>query len=129
MVIEASPGVEPLFSLKDPDGQVRSVVRQLITDQVTLDYVAQTGVLPEGADHKLKRLLVTSTDISAIDHLEMVAALQGVVDESISKTINLRSEATVSEVREIYEKAYLLGLKGMTMYRANSSPTQPVRLK
>src|SRR3989338_2416115 len=129
LVIEASPGVEPLFSLKDPDGQVRSVVRQLITDQVTLDYVAQTGVLPEGADHKLKRLLVTSTDISAIDHLEMVAALQGVVDESISKTINLRSEATVSEVREIYEKAYLLGLKGMTMYRANSSPTQPVRLK
>jgi len=59
----------------------------------------------------------------------MVASLQTVVDESISKTINLRAEATVSEVREIYEKAYLLGLKGMTMYREGSSVLQPVRLK
>lgn len=129
LVITASPGVEPLFGLKDPDGQVRLVVRELITDQAILDHIVQTGTLPTGVDPKLKRLLVTSTEISAIDHLEMVAALQGIVDESISKTINLREEATVSEVREIYEKSYLLGLKGMTMYRANSSPSQPVQLK
>lgn len=129
LVIGASPGVEPLFSLKDPDGQVRPVVRELIADQAVLDHVFKTGELPNWADDQLSRLLVTSTRISALDHLEMVAALQGVVDESISKTINLRSEATVSEVREIYEKAYLLGLKGMTMYRANSLPSQPVKLK
>lgn len=129
LVINASTGVEPLFSLKDPDGNVQKVVQEVVADQSTLEHIAQTGTLPEWIDRKLKRLLVTSTDISAADHLEMVAALQGVVDESISKTINLRAEATVSEVREIYEKAYLLGLKGMTMYRANSSPTQPVKLK
>lgn len=129
LVINASPGVEPLFSLKDPDGQVREVVRQLLPDQEILQKISDSGKLPESAPDNLRRVLVTSTDIAAIDHLKMVAALQTVVDESISKTINLRTEATVSEVRGIYESAYRLGLKGMTMYREGSSKSQPVRLK
>ena len=129
LVINASPGVEPLFSLKDLDGSVRNVVRELVKDTRAIEHIALTGTLPNDADSHIKSILVTSTDISAADHLEMVAALQTVVDESISKTINLRTEATVSEVREIYEKAYLLGLKGMTMYREGSSVLQPVKLK
>ena len=129
LVINASPGVEPLFSLKDPDGKVRNVVRELVKDTPTIEHIFQNGTLPQNVDPRIKSILVTSTDISATNHLEMVASLQTVVDESISKTINLRAEATVSEVREIYEKAYLLGLKGMTMYREGSSVLQPVRLK
>lgn len=129
LVINASPGVEPLFSLKDPDGKVRNVVCDLVKDAPTIEHIFLNGTLPQNVDHRVKSILVTSTDISATSHLEMVAALQTVVDESISKTINLRAEATVSEVREIYEKAYLLGLKGMTMYREGSSVLQPVKLK
>jgi ribonucleoside-diphosphate reductase alpha chain len=129
LVISASPGVEPLFSLKDPDGRVRNVVRELVKDKSMVEHIFLNGTLPENVDRHVKSILVTSTDISATDHLGMVAALQTVVDESISKTINLRADATVSEVREIYEKAYLLGLKGMTMYREGSSVLQPVKLK
>ena len=129
LVINASPGVEPLFSLKDPDGNVREVVRQLLPNHEILQKISDSGKLPESIPKHIRRVLVTSTDIAAIDHLKMVAALQTVVDESISKTINLRAEATVSEVREIYESAYRLGLKGMTMYREGSSTSQPVRLK
>jgi ribonucleoside-diphosphate reductase alpha chain len=129
LVINASPGVEPLFSFKDPNGEIRGVVRQLIPDNEILQQISESGKIPASVPETTRRVLVTSTDIAAIDHLKMVAALQTVVDESISKTINLRAEATVSEVREIYESAYRLGLKGMTMYREGSSTSQPVRLK
>lgn len=129
LVINASPGVEPLFSLKDPDGKVRNVVGQFISNDEILQRIFESGKLPDSVSDTTKRVLVTSTDIAAIDHLKMVAALQTVVDESISKTINLRAEATVSEVRDIYESAYRLGLKGMTMYREGLSTSQPVRLK
>ena len=129
LVVNASPGVEPLFSLNGPDGEVRNVVREIVKDTRMIEHITLKGTLPENVDSRVRSILVTSTDISAADHLEMVASLQTIVDESISKTINLRSDATVSEVREIYQKAYLLGLKGMTMYREGSSVLQPVKLK
>ena len=128
-MINASPGVEPLFSLKKPDGRVREVARKFLPNHEILQKISDSGKLPEDVPNHIRLVLVTSTDIAAIDHLKMVAVLQTVVDESISKTVNLSAEATVSEVREIYESAYRLGLKGMTMCRQGSSTSQPVRLK
>ena len=49
----------------------------------------------------------------------MQAALQPYVDEAISKTVNVPESLGFAEFRSLYERAYALGLKGVTAYRPN----------
>jgi ribonucleoside-diphosphate reductase alpha chain len=51
----------------------------------------------------------------------MAAALQPVVDHSISKTINVPSSIPKDEVRAIYRRAFDLGLKGCTVFRSDTT--------
>lgn len=56
-------------------------------------------------------------DISWKDRLEVQSIIQKHTSHSISSTLNLPAETTISEVNEIYLEAYRLGLKGITIYR------------
>jgi ribonucleoside-diphosphate reductase alpha chain len=68
----------------------------------------------------------TANEIPFMWHLAMQAAFQKNVDNSISKTINLASSATVDDVYDIYLEAWKLGLKGITIYRDGSKDNQPL---
>lgn len=130
LVIDASTGVEPIFSIVHPDMRsLLSVVREILSvDKDQEIAIIEKGRLHDSCDESVKVVLHTSTEIHPNDHLLMVAALQPVVDESISKTINLPQDATVELVEHIYTQAYSLNLKGMTMYRDGSSRFQPRKL-
>ena len=65
----------------------------------------------------VRRLFVTAHDISPESHVKMQAAFQKHCDNSISKTINLPSNATVEDVKSLYMLAYDLKCKGITVYR------------
>ena len=59
-------------------------------------------------------------------HIGMMAAVQPFLSEAISKTVNLPSEATVSDVEEAYLSAWRKGLKAVAIYRDGSKTSQPV---
>lgn len=59
-------------------------------------------------------------EIPWIDHLKMQAVFAKYIDASVSKTINLPSEATVEDVVDAYIMAYKLGIKSTTVYRDKS---------
>jgi ribonucleoside-diphosphate reductase alpha chain len=72
------------------------------------------GTLPDA--------LLDQSQISPRDHLLMQAALQPLVDGSISKTVSLPSDAPAGSAQEIFETAYGLHLKGCTVFREAARP-------
>jgi ribonucleoside-diphosphate reductase alpha chain len=67
--------------------------------------------------------------LAPMSHVRMMAATQPFLSGAISKTVNLPSEATVDEVREIYEEGWRLGLKAVALYRDGCKASQPLSNK
>ena len=61
--------------------------------------------------------------------MKMQSAFQRHCDSSISKTINFPHEATVDDVRAIFELAIDEDVKGVTVYRDGCRDVQPMALK
>lgn len=61
--------------------------------------------------------VVESHEIPYMDRVEMQAAMQKYVDNSISSTVNLKNEATVDDIYHIYLAAWEKGCKGITVFR------------
>ncbi|MCU0681499.1 MAG: vitamin B12-dependent ribonucleotide reductase [Polyangiaceae bacterium] len=61
-----------------------------------------------------------------MSHVRMMAATQPFLSGAISKTVNLPNDATVDDVREIYEEGWRLGLKAVALYRDGSKASQPL---
>jgi ribonucleoside-diphosphate reductase alpha chain len=64
--------------------------------------------------------------LAPMSHVRMMAATQPFLSGAISKTVNLPNEATVEEVREIYEEGWRLGLKAVALYRDGCKMSQPL---
>lgn len=62
----------------------------------------------------------TAQEISAEDHLQMQATLQPLVDNSISKTINVPEHISKKDFAFIFARAHELGVKGCTVFRPNA---------
>jgi ribonucleoside-diphosphate reductase alpha chain len=149
IIADCSGGIEPMFSLafirqvmKDTSGKptvMREVnyvfearARELgIWSDALLEQLLEQGTLAsvDGVPDDTKRVFVTARDISPEWHMRMQAAFQRHCDSSISKTINFPHEATVDEVRAIYELAIDLDVKGVTVYRDGCRDVQPMALK
>jgi len=67
---------------------------------------------------------VTTKDIALEEHVAVQAAVQRWVDASISKTVNLPSNATKDDVSNVFNKLYDSGCKGGTVYRDGSRKEQ-----
>ncbi len=75
-----------------------------------------------GGDVKtLPDYFVSALDMSAHDHLEMMAAVQPFVDTSISKTVNVPADYPFDAFQDLYFEAWRRGLKGLATYRPNET--------
>jgi len=91
-----------------------------------LEEIAKTGSVQkiEKVPEDVKRLFVTALDIQPEWHVKMQAAFQKYTDNAVSKTVNMPFEATVENVRTVYELAWKLKCKGVTVFRYGSKPEQ-----
>lgn len=112
-----SSGLEPIYayryqrSVRRPDGG--------LTEYAVEDYAWRLYRSLHG-DAPLPQGFVSATEIPPEQHLQMQAALQAHVDNSISKTINVPADMAFSRFEAIYRNAYALGLKGCTTYRPSA---------
>ncbi len=68
----------------------------------------------------IRNIFVVSADITAEEHINIQAALQRFVDNSLSKTINFPASTTEKEVGDAFMQAWKLGCKGITVYITGS---------
>lgn len=64
--------------------------------------------------------------ISPEAHVKMVGALSPHLSGGISKTVNLPSDATVQDIKDIYELSWKSGVKAITVYRDGCKGAQPL---
>ena len=81
-------------------------------------------ITADNHDSELPDYFVTTKDITVDEHVAVQAAVQRWVDASISKTVNLPSNATIDDVSNVFNKLYYSGCKGGTVYRDGSRKEQ-----
>lgn len=73
-------------------------------------------------------VFITAMEINPKHHLKIQQAFQKYTENAVSKTINLPEECTIEDVREIFLEAIDRQLKGVTIYRNNSKPSQTLTI-
>jgi ribonucleoside-diphosphate reductase alpha chain len=132
-----SGGIEPLFAVAFMRNQAGSLMPDVNPDFVRMaqeggwyseelmERIAQEGHIHfDEVPEDVQRVFRTAHDITPEWHVRMQAAFQEHCDSAISKTTNFPREATEEQVREIYELAFSLGCKGVTVYRDGSREGQ-----
>src|ERR1700716_2731938 len=67
-----------------------------------------------------------SRSIAPMGHVRMMAAVQPFISGSMSKTVNLPTEATLEDIQQTYMESWKLGLKCIAIYRDGCKRSQPL---
>lgn len=81
-----------------------------------------------GASQSIEPDFIDFLKVNSHQQIEMLAAIQKFVDESISKTINVKNETTVEEIKQMLLDSIHHDLKGITIYRDGSRSNQPMKM-
>lgn len=143
----ASSGIEPVFSWvymrRNTLGKEFLMVHPIFDQTIKKLIACETALTPEQKEavyraildwayrngsiqkcpyipDEIKRIYVCAMDITPDAHISIQAAAQREVDASISKTINLPSNATHKDIKKGVLDAWTSSCKGVTMYRDGS---------
>jgi len=137
IIAGCSSGIEPLFAVAFMRNQAGVMMPDVNEDFLAIakregwysdeliEKIAKQGHIHfDEVPAKWQRVFVTAHDISPEWHVRMQAAFQEHCDSAISKTTNFPHTASPEDVRAIYELAYELKCKGVTVYRDGSRDNQ-----
>jgi ribonucleoside-diphosphate reductase alpha chain len=125
--------------LKIVNGTVPQALRKLGYDSSAVkeivEYIDENDTIegaPHLADDHLKvfdcafKPVKGSRSIAPMGHVRMMAGVQPFISGSMSKTVNLPTEATVEEIEQTYMESWKLGLKCIAIYRDGCKRSQPL---
>jgi ribonucleoside-diphosphate reductase alpha chain len=143
IIAGTSSGIEPIFAVahhrRDLDGRIlfevhplfvkaakeqRFYTKKLVKEIVASGSVRSSISVPDSA----KALFRTALDIKPDWHIRIQAAFQKYTDNAVSKTVNLPTDATEKDVRNIFLSAHCHGCKGVTVYRYGCRKNQVLHM-
>ncbi|WP_433704753.1 adenosylcobalamin-dependent ribonucleoside-diphosphate reductase [Paraburkholderia sacchari] len=114
-----SNGIEPAFSWtyqrtrRMADGSSETFMVEDHAWRVYRELGGNVDALPD--------YFVSALQMSAQEHVAMMAAVQPFVDTSISKTVNVPADYPFDAFENLYLDAWRRGLKGLATYRPNET--------
>ncbi len=144
IIASCSSGVEPVFAFAFErnvmDGtrliEINAILKQklesagLLNDELLAKIVAEGTIEHiEEIPEKIRKVFRCSHDIKPEYHVKVQAAFQKHTDNAVSKTVNFTKDATIENVEDVYNLAYSLGCKGVTIYRDGSRENQVLNIK
>ncbi|KKS18690.1 MAG: Ribonucleoside-diphosphate reductase [Candidatus Woesebacteria bacterium GW2011_GWA1_41_7] len=146
IIAGSSSGIEPMFAIayqhvvKDkhldrklsfvnPNFEAIARERGFWSEEL-MAKVAEKGVvrdIPE-IPEDVRKLFGTAHEIDIDWHIRTQAAFQKYTENAVSKTINLRHDATVDDVKRAYISAWESNCKGITIFRDGSKSEQVLNL-
>lgn len=143
IIAGVSSGIEPLFAISfiknvmdgtelievNPHFKAAAEAGNFYSDELMRE-IAKKGSLHgiNEVPEEITEVYVTSHDISPEWHIRMQSAFQHHTDNAVSKTVNLRNDATEDDVAEVFLQAYRTGCKGVTIYRDGSRDMQVLNI-
>src|SRR6202163_4210896 len=125
--------------LKIVNTTVPAALRKLGYDEVKVkeivEYIDENDTIegaPHLADDHLKvfdcafKPVNGSRSIAPMGHVRMMAAVQPFISGSMSKTVNLPTDATAEDIQKTYMESWKLGLKCIAIYRDGCKRSQPL---
>lgn len=99
-----------------------------------LKHVEDTGVIHTAEDLKPEHSPVFAEALGDYAlppeaHIDMMAAVQPFLSGGISKTINVKADATVQQVADLYMRSWKSGLKCVAIFRDGCKLSQPINTK
>ncbi|MFN3921818.1 MAG: ribonucleoside-diphosphate reductase, adenosylcobalamin-dependent, partial [Caldimicrobium sp.] len=146
VIAGVSSGIEPLFGIyyerKTLDGVLLKEFHPLFEEvleeegfkeseiEALKEEIQEKGLISRiNIKDSIKKLFYTAFEIPSERHLAIQRAFQKYTHNAVSKTINLPETASIEEVKKIYLLAYSWSLKGITIYRYGSKPTQVIYIR
>jgi ribonucleoside-diphosphate reductase alpha chain len=144
ILANTSGGCEPLFAIAyqhivKSEGRTLTFVNPLFEktakergfySEELMNKVAEHGTARQLTEipEEVRQVFGTAHEINPEWHVRMQAAFQKYTDNGVSKTINLRNEATVEDVKQAYMLAWDTGCRGITVFRDGCKGEQVLNL-
>ena len=146
IIAGASSGIEPLFAIAfqhivkdkhldrkltfiEPKFERVAKARGFWSEEL-MEKVVVKGVVRdiEEIPEDVRATFGTAHEIDIDWHIKTQAVFQKYTENAVSKTINLRHDATVEDVKKAYLMAWETDCKGITIFRDGSKGTQVLNL-
>ena len=124
MLFRESGGIEPYYqvSYERTTHQLEKEHKKFFISMLGVDNLLKFNNIKDITADEIKKrfpFVVDTYDIEPYDRVDMQSAMQEYVDNAISSTINLKEDASITDIFNLYVRAWLLKCKGITIFRDN----------